>query len=110
MAVHPIFQLGAVLHLNDDGAPCGYHGWVCAAGLAKAPIPQTAALRQEQSFAEIAIYDQARCGTWGPLAIGARRAALRLISPSPQGDFESRHDRCDRDGTHNGGCRGGSRP
>ena len=21
MAVHPIFQLGAVLHLNDDGAP-----------------------------------------------------------------------------------------
>jgi hypothetical protein len=46
MAVHPIFQLGAVLHLNDDGAPCGYHGWVCAAGLAKAPIPRTTALRQ----------------------------------------------------------------
>jgi quercetin dioxygenase-like cupin family protein len=25
--VHLIFQLGAVLHLNDDGTPCGYHGW-----------------------------------------------------------------------------------
>src|SRR6202048_4763311 len=55
-------------------------------------------------------HDQARCGTWGPLAIGARRAAFRLISPSPQGDFESKHYRCDRDGTHNGGYRGGSGP
>ena len=25
--VHLIFQLGAVLHLNDDDTPCGYHGW-----------------------------------------------------------------------------------
>ena len=24
--VHLIFQLGAVLHLNDDDTPCGYHG------------------------------------------------------------------------------------
>jgi hypothetical protein len=29
--VHPIFPLGAFLHLNDDGAPRDYHGWVCAA-------------------------------------------------------------------------------
>lgn len=25
--VHLIFQLGAVLHLNDDDTPAGYHGW-----------------------------------------------------------------------------------
>ena len=25
--VHLIFQLGAVLHLDADDNPCGYHGW-----------------------------------------------------------------------------------
>jgi hypothetical protein len=25
--VHLIFQLGAVLHLDADDRPCGYHGW-----------------------------------------------------------------------------------
>jgi hypothetical protein len=43
-------------------------------------------------------------------AMGARRAANRLLSPPPQGDFESRHDRCDRDGTHDGRRPGDPRP
>jgi quercetin dioxygenase-like cupin family protein len=25
--VHLIFQMGAILHLNDDDTPCGYAGW-----------------------------------------------------------------------------------
>lgn len=30
---HLIFQLGAVLHLNADDTPCGYHGWEAMAKL-----------------------------------------------------------------------------
>ncbi len=43
-------------------------------------------------------------------AMGARRAAIGLLSPPLQGDFESRHDYCDRDGTHDGRRPGDSRP
>jgi hypothetical protein len=43
-------------------------------------------------------------------AMDARRAAIGLLSPPPQGDFESRHDRCDRDGTHDGRHPGDSGP
>jgi len=39
MAVHPIFQLGAVLHLNDDGAPCGYHSWEVILNQRGVPTP-----------------------------------------------------------------------
>ena len=77
-----------------NGVSGAVSGIAASSSVADITPCRRSALRQEQSFAEIAIYDQARCGTWGPLAIGARRAALRLISPSPQGDFESRHDRC----------------
>jgi len=37
--VHLIFQLGAVLHLNDDGAPCGYHGWEVIVDRRGVPTP-----------------------------------------------------------------------
>jgi hypothetical protein len=43
-------------------------------------------------------------------AMGARRAAIRLLSPAPQGDLESRHDRCDRDGAYDGRRPGDSGP
>ena len=31
--VHLIFQLGAILRLNDDDTPCGYHGWEAMAAI-----------------------------------------------------------------------------
>jgi Plasmid pRiA4b ORF-3-like protein len=41
---------------------------------------------------------------------GARRAAVRLLSHFAHGGFESRHDNCDRDGTHDGRRPGDARP
>jgi hypothetical protein len=57
MAVHPIFQLGLFLHPK-----CTVRlSWLgLRRGLAKAPIPRTAALRQERSVTS-ALWLQAEC-------------------------------------------------
>jgi hypothetical protein len=31
--VHLIFQMGAILYLNDDDTPCGYHDWQAVAAI-----------------------------------------------------------------------------
>jgi hypothetical protein len=51
--VHLIFQLGAVLPLNDDDTPCGFHGWqamACPSRLLNWPCPAGGAADQRASF------------------------------------------------------------
>ncbi|CAH2602538.1 MarR family transcriptional regulator [Rhodovastum atsumiense] len=44
------------------------------------------------------------------LACGARRGAAGLVTPPPEGAWDSDDDGCDRDGTDGGGRRGDARP
>ena len=82
-------------HEMIDAGPCFHHrpGWRNAKRVPEAAAACVAAVENT---------------VWSTMF--ARRAAIRLLSPPPQGDFESKHDCCDRDGTHDGRRPGDSGP